>query len=100
MRIAFSRTGGFAGTGLTADFPPGSLPPEVEEELRRLADDARFFDLPDEPPAPVPGADRFVYRVSLEDGARRNTVRVVESSASLPLRALLRRLAELARERR
>lgn len=98
MRISFLRTGGFAGLKLQANFEPGALAPEVEEEVRRLADQAGFFDLPDELTARSPGADRFGYQISIEDGDRSHAVRIAEAAAPPPLKALLDRLTKLAQQ--
>lgn len=96
MRISFSRTGGFAGIRLAAAFEPGVLSPAVEQDVRQLALHAHFFELPGELQSHSPGADRFSYQVSVEDGEHRHEVRISEAAAPPALRALLRLLTELA----
>jgi hypothetical protein len=96
VRISFSRTGGFAGIRLAAAFESGTLSPAVEQDVRQLAFHAHFFDLPGELQSRSPGADRFSYQVSIEDGEHRHAVRISEAAAPPELRALLKFLTDLA----
>ena len=95
MRIAFERTGGFAGMTVSGEVDTASLPPEEAQALREMVDAAGVYDLPARPSAP--GADRFQYTLTVEDEGRRHTVEVGEAGASDALLALLRRLTILAR---
>jgi len=89
MRIAFERSGGLAGLRRAANVDIAALPPDEARELRALTDAARVFELPADMPAPRPGADRFRYRLTIEDGDRRHTVDVDEAAAPENLRPLL-----------
>jgi len=97
MRITFERTGGLAGMTVSGEVDTASLPPEEAQALREMVEAAGVFDLPSKPASPAPGADRFRYTLTVEDGERRHTVEVAEAGASDALQALLRRLTVLAR---
>ena len=100
MRIHFERTGGFAGMRVTATIDTESLSPEEASELQEMVNAASFFDLPEVIEAPNGGADRFQYRLTVEDAGRSHTVRVGEAASPDELRPLLRRLTTLARSSR
>jgi hypothetical protein len=81
---------------------------EIETETLRPKDAKRLHELVgaasllDQPPrsAPPRGADRFVYRLSVEDRGRKSELETDESSVSEVLRPLLDHLVELARSAR
>ena len=100
MRIRFERTGGFAGFSLRATLDSESLTPEQIEELERLLDQSRFFELPVELEAREPAADRFQYLLTVEHGGRAHTVRAADAAAPDSLRPLLDWLSAAARARR
>jgi hypothetical protein len=100
MRIEFERTGGFAGMKLRATIQAEALPPEQAQELASLIAAADFFNLPSMITAPRPGADQFVYRVTVEDAGRRHTVQTSDIAAPETLRPLLQWLVTLARTAR
>jgi hypothetical protein len=100
MRIEFERTGGFAGMKLRATIQAEALPPEQAQELASLMAAADFFNLPGAITAPRPGADQFIYRVTVEDAGRRHTVQTSDIAAPETLRPLLQRLVTLARTAR
>jgi hypothetical protein len=96
IRIVFSRTGGFAGLRVSSVFEPGTLPSSEEDEIRRMVDQSGFFELPTEIAARSPGADRFVYQVTIEEAGKSHSVQVAEAAAPESLKPLLRRLTDLA----
>ncbi len=100
MRIYFERTGGVAGMRLTATVNTDTLPPEEARDLRKMVDDARFFELPAKIATPARGADQFHYRLTVEVDARRHTVEMGEAAAPVTLRPLLRQLTAVARSAR
>ena len=81
MRVEFERSGGFGGLRRVCTVDEGTLPPEAARQLRDLVHGARFFDLPAEIRASQPGADRFRYRLTVDDGERRHTVDLDEAAA-------------------
>ncbi len=93
MRIEFTLEGGIAY------FPALSKPVPIEvdrldksegEELKRLVEAARFFDLPATVGEPARGAaDYQHYTLTIEAGGRRHTVRVLVPAQDPALRDLL-----------
>ena len=84
---------------VSGEIDTASLPPEEAQSLREMVDAAGVYDLPARPDSPAPGADRFQYRLTIEDARRQHTVEVGDAGTSDALRALLRHLTILARRR-
>ncbi len=80
VRIRFERTGGLAGRKIEVFVDSDSLPPTQAKRLRTLLDRSKFFDLPLELGAGSGGADRFQYRVTVEDDSHSHTVEASEST--------------------
>ena len=99
MKVEFVRTGGVAGIRLTAALDTEMLPPEEADRLRRLIAAASFFDQPTSRRSSIREADRFQYRVRVEDGDRIKTVEMDESSVPEAFRPLLDYLIDSARSR-
>ncbi len=82
MRIEFAVEGGvayFPGLAEPVIVDLDLLDKDEAEQLKRLIDAARFFDLPTVVGAPVRGAaDYRQYILTIDDGSRRQTVRVLE----------------------
>ncbi len=85
---------------LSATIDTATLSADQASTLQGLIDDARFFDLPAQIPAPPQAADQFQYRVTIEAEGKRHTVEAGEGSASPALQALLQQLVLLARSTR
>jgi hypothetical protein len=100
MRIHFERSGGFAGLQLAVTIESDTLSQEDVQQLRRLVDEAEFFALPSELRESTPGADQFVYRVTVESAGRRHTVETTDEAAPPTLQALLDWLNRAARRTR
>lgn len=100
MHISYKRSGGFAGIQQETAIDTADIQPEEQASLRALLDHAQFFDLPGRLPSAPGGADRFHYRIEVEDGIRRHTVEFGETSVTANLRPLLERLEALARSSR
>ena len=88
MRIQLERTGGVAGVRMAATIDSESLPEEEARQLGEVVDGAGFFDLPTEIAGSAPGADRFLYTLTVETEGRRHTVHAGETAASPELRSL------------
>jgi Emfourin len=100
VKINFSRSGGVAGTRLNLEIETETLRPKDAKRLHELVDAASLIDQPPPRSAPPRGADRFVYRLSVEDRGRKSELETDESSVSEVLRPLLDHLVELARSAR
>ena len=88
----------FPGLRAPVEIDTGELGEEEAAELVRRVEEARFFELPEEPEGPPPGAaDLRLYIVTVEEGAHRHTVRAYEPIADAPLRALVEALGARAR---
>lgn len=98
MKVEFARTGGVAGIRLAATLDTERLPAEETDRLRRLIAAARFFDLPSSQQSPTRVADRFQYRVTVEDGDRVKKVEMDEPSVPETFRPLLDYLTDSARK--
>jgi hypothetical protein len=98
MRLQLTRSGGFGGLRHAASVDDEALSPADRDELHRLVAEAGLWSLPPEPAAPEPPApDRFRYRITAQDGARRHEVRAAEEAMPEPLRALVRWMEERGR---
>ncbi|SRR6266498_2805587 len=99
MHIDFKGSGGLANLQLAYHADTDRLPPAEAEELLKLVERSKVFDLQqsDLTPAPHGGPpDVFSYQLSLSEGDRQKslTFNDVTAPASLqPLLSLLRKLA-------
>lgn len=99
MIIFFERTGGFAGIRMKTTVDTDELPPHEANPLKDMIYNANFFDLPEEMTSHS-GADRFYYRLTIQDGSRSHTVEMSGSSVPDDLQPLLQELNQLAHSRR
>jgi hypothetical protein len=97
MRISFERSGGIVGRRMTAAIDSATLDRHEAEELEGMVAAARFFEQPARPPEPVPGADVFLYRVTVESEGRTHTIETTDTTAVPELRPLLMWLNAAAR---
>lgn len=86
MRVSVVRSGGVAGMRRSATLDTDSLDPKQAEDLRRLVLDANLPDLGE--PTISTAADRFHYTLTVEDGARRESVMFPEERVPERLREL------------
>jgi hypothetical protein len=96
MKIEFERSGGFMGRTVSLSLDLDDLPSPQAHTLSLLVDQADFFNLPADSPAP-PMPDSISYTITVTDGARRHTVRASDTSAPEKLRPLLTDLSARAR---
>jgi hypothetical protein len=99
VRVVMERRGGFAGLRRTARLEAPSLAPEEEAKLRQALDRAGFFGLPADQRATRPRPDQLEYRLEVEDGSRRHSVRADEDAASDALKEVFAMVEELTRVR-
>jgi hypothetical protein len=100
MRIQFETLGGFAyfpGLQRPIRIDTERLPTLQAGELESMVRAARFFDQSDSI-QPAGAADYRSYRITVEDGEKSHTVKVVESTADHSLLALLAYLRALRAE--
>lgn len=98
MHITFERSGGFAGLTLQSSVDTSALPPDEANALEQAIREADFFALPAASP-PGRGADQFQYAISVEEGDRRHSVSLGESSVPPALKPLIGQLLDRARGR-
>jgi hypothetical protein len=99
MRVRLQVSGGiaaFPGLAAPRTIDVDALHPDDGLALRRLVDDARFFDLPRRLPPPPGATDYETSEVTIEDGERRHTVTISDPMGDPALQALVARLRELA----
>jgi hypothetical protein len=89
MRILFERTGGFTGRTLQGILNSSDLPPTQYHRLKKLLEQSRFFELPTALELPDPGADRFNYKVTVENEKGSHTVEAMEGAIPGEMRPLL-----------
>lgn len=99
MIIRFERTGGFAGTTQQATIDSETLAPQERMSLHQLVEASSFFELPEQIGAPGAGADRFSYRLRIENGDQSHAIEVGEAAVPEPLLPLIQQLSRLARRR-
>ena len=99
MRISFERTGGFAGITMKAAVDEKDLAPDEAQKLRRLVEEADFFNLSKKIMPRSPRPDRFQYELSLEESSRQHTVTTSEEVLPAKLKPLVNWLMEKARHK-
>ena len=100
MRIQFETLGGFAyipGLQRQLHIDTERLTRPQAGEIESMVRAAHFFDQSDSI-CPPGAADYRSYRITVEDGEKSHTVRVVESAADRSLLALLSYLRALGAE--
>jgi hypothetical protein len=104
MRIEFAQAGGiahFPGLNKPVTVEVDHLQKDEAEELKRLVEAARFFDLPAAVGAPARGAADYQYCIlTVEDGGRRHTVRVLVPAEDPALQELIRAVQKHAKAAR
>jgi hypothetical protein len=91
MEVHFERSGGFAGRKISA-----TIREPIAEELKRLIDAARFFELPQRGTTRVRGADRFQYAITVSDGPKKHEITVSEGTIPESLQPLIDYLSKAA----
>ncbi len=93
MRIQLKMEGGiasFPGLNKPITIDSDQLPEQESDELKRLVNVTRFFDLPPVMGSPSPGAaDYRQYTITLQDEGKQHTVHVTDLIEDPNLQALL-----------
>lgn len=97
LKITFEQSGGIAGLRFDTTLETAGLPPEDAQKLRRMVDDADFFNLPPRIVSPRPQPDRFQYKLKVQESNRQHTVTVSEEALPASLAPLVKWLGEEAR---
>jgi Emfourin len=101
MRITFKSDGGFVYLPARAEpvtIDTHDLPAEEANELERLIEAARFFDLPETSAPPRGAADYLRYTISVTDPERSHTVSFTDPIEDPHLQALVEFLETKAHE--
>jgi hypothetical protein len=97
VKIAYERSGGFAGLRKRAFVDTDTLTASERGEWERLVDAAQFFRLPSTiPPSKPQGRDMFIHVIRVEVRGAQHQVQVTGTPDSEPLRALIARLGTVA----
>ena len=102
MTIEFRTSGGvayFPGLSAPVTFDTADLPADTRTTLERLVEDAHFFDQPANAPVPRRGADYQTHTITIHDGDRTHTVRVIDPVGDSALAALVDELRKLRTEK-
>ncbi len=100
MKIYLKRTGGFSGIPFSVAVDTDQLEEEERNTLSALVEAAQFYSLPDKIPSTRLGADRFQYRVTVEEPGLSHTVEAAESGIPDSLQLLIKHVTGLGRANR
>ena len=97
LKVHFHRSGGFAGITKSFIIDSDALPHETADELKSLASNEEIKKLPPKVKARSRGADRYQYRIDIEDENHKRTIDVDEGSVPEPVAPLLKWLNEYSK---
>jgi hypothetical protein len=92
--------GGFGGLRLSTTLESQDLDEVEVQALKNELEQAQFFDLPARLETTGGGADRFEYRITVEEPHQEHSVTVGEAAMPDTLRPLVEHLERLMRQRR
>jgi hypothetical protein len=76
MKVYLQSSGGFMGIDDSVSLDTETMNSEEAKKVRELVDNANFFALSPESEKPKPGsADYIRYKITVEDGEHKHTVR-------------------------
>ncbi len=101
MRIDVEFSGGYANVRFTYHASTDELPNDVADELLRLVESGKVFEIQqsDVTPNSAGPPDVFFYRLSLREGGRRISLSFNDVTAPVTLHTLLALLRKLAMEK-
>jgi len=100
LKVHFHRSGGFAGITRSFIIDSDALPQEKANELKSLASNEEIKKLPSNMKARSRGADRYQYRIDIEDENHKHTIDVDEGSVPEPVAPLLEWLNEYSKRQK
>lgn len=100
LKIKFERSGGFTGIPLRLALDGEELPAEEQTRLLEMLHQAGLLEGHPLNTATRSGADRFVYRITVESEEKKHTVEFCESEMPTEVRPLVEYLNLLARRAR
>lgn len=87
MKLVITRSGGFAGLKRRGERDGEDLSPEQRAALDKVV---RDFGQPDSPAPPSdPGADRFAYRLDIQDEGGTTSISLPESRMPMELKSIV-----------
>lgn len=102
MLIEFKMEGGvayFPGLSKPVNIDTDQLPDDARAELENLVKETHFFELPGGPaPARKKGADAYQYKITIEAGEQRHTLRLADPVENPYLQKMVILLRRRARE--
>jgi Emfourin len=98
MRIDFERIGGFAGIRLKADVDTDALSQEEAKSWQALVENAQLGQIRQSSGADSRTRDAFEYWLTVEDGAKRSSVRMTDETLPPSATPLIDRLLALAKK--
>jgi hypothetical protein len=97
MKVYFEQSGGLVGMGAHASVDSDSLQAEEASKLQGLINDANFFDLPTQLPAPSHGADYLEYKITIEaNNDKKHSIKTTELTMPPNVGPLIRYLKQKA----
>ena len=99
MKVRLTRTGGFAGTRLSAELDSATLPEDKARRLHDLVAASGVLARGGAQPKAARSADRFSYRLTVDGGEGERTYDVAEQDVDADLAPLIDWLVSSARER-
>jgi len=91
MKIYLESSGGFAGVSNSSFLDTESMVPEEKQKVQEIIKATNFFDLPVESEIkPKPGsADYINYKITVDEGHRKHTIRTNDITLPAKLRDLV-----------
>jgi hypothetical protein len=101
MKIAFERTGGFAGPAMrrATEVDTNTLPPDEAREVEKLVQQANVFGLSSPAKGSSPARDAFRYHLKFESGEKTHSIELGETEIPATLRPLIDWLVKGGSER-
>ena len=97
MKIYFEQSGGIIGMNNNISINTDYLSPDEASKIQHLVEDAKFFELPEEPSNSLQrsgGADYFEYKITIETKDRKHEVKTTDITMPSNLSPLTRYLRQ------
>ena len=96
MKIEIKRSGGIAGLNSIFLIDQTTATAAEVNEIERLINKSRFFELPTEIPNRKHGADYYTYDISIEVSGKKHTIRTTDFSIPQSLKSIVNRTIEIS----